>query len=830
MSSERVISPQEIARQAIEVLSSTEATKLHFTSRIDFFQKKIEQWNSSSWRVGLIGITSSGKSTLVNGLLGEELLPSHVKPSSNCLIMTRYGIEKKVVKYYEDGIVQEVTTNLKQELDELGNELKNPTNNKKILHLSVYSPGFKLNPNIKLCDTPGLEAYNLPHHDEITINSILPSLDLVLYISNVRLAAQENNRIVKLISETKKPLIWVLNCVDVIKEKTEKDGVVSKTREQVVSEYLKKVQDNLYNSGLTDPLAVPIVFVSSREALRIAEYEQSGFEEFINTLHGQIDRLEPKFISGRLKQISNEIAYIIEAENRQESNKEMSFQNDRDEQIKQLKELESIKNKNIRGFNLLCSDFDSRKRGIVNSLHHLSNTSITEANHLRSQAQTVVSEVNQRLNHSIIDMNSEFKRIRKQNNILNEDFFHKLSSSTPSIQFKPADIKEQTRTRRVEKKPILGLGLRKLWGKIWGNDFGYDVYEETVLEIENIDQFKHNLENGLEYEMKWLQDSRDQSISALENYCQTVLNVLESRIRSIEEALRYVIPEQTQRQVLNQLQGLQNLINTTEHQYSATGVDTSIDDLPCSSLTSRDESLIEIDHLEMSLLRFLNSAANSIYQMHIDSLCGVKPDSNKSRIVICHWNYALFNEFWLRYFPNEKVPNEHYTRVKSGAYEITVIDDSLEDRKDFDNIARNIDWQNSSLFLMVPVSQIGFFQKQFFKSKAAKHFKKSRQIISVIADFSDFIDNDNLTEYLLAFSEFLHISGLKPDHIIVNYDDLGLGRVIETILKGDYRIINERDEIEFIDRMDREGHFLNVDVKNRIAYILPEWRNCINDK
>jgi len=140
MSDRNVSSPQNFAQQAIEVLSTTEATRLHYGTRIGFFEKKIEQWNSASWRIGLIGITSSGKSTLVNGLLGEELLPSHVKPSSNCLIITRHGDEKKVTKYYEDGMVQEVTTNLRQELDELGNELKNPTNKKKNPPLiSVFS-------------------------------------------------------------------------------------------------------------------------------------------------------------------------------------------------------------------------------------------------------------------------------------------------------------------------------------------------------------------------------------------------------------------------------------------------------------------------------------------------------------------------------------------------------------------------------------------------------------------------------------------------------------------------------------------------------------------
>lgn len=831
MSDRNVSSPQNFAQQAIDVLSTTEATRLHYGTRIGFFEKKIEQWNSASWRIGLIGITSSGKSTLVNGLLGEELLPSHVKPSSNCLIMTRYGDKKKVIKYYEDGMVQEVTTNLRQELDELGNELKNPTNNKKILHLSVYSPGFKLNKNITLCDTPGLEAYNLPHHDEITINSILPSLDLVIYVSTVRLAAQENNRIVRLISETKKPLVWVLNCADVIKEKTERDGLVSKSREQVANEHLKKVRDNLYNSGVTDASAVPIVFVSSIQALRIGEYEQSGFAEFINSLHEQIDKLEPKFIVGRLKQISNELTYIIEAESRQESIKETNYENDKNELQRQQNDIETIRNNTVKDLNSICRDFEKSASKILDSSHYLSSSAIDEANNLRSQAQKSVSEANQRLNQSIIDMNSEFKRIRKQNNILNEDFFHKLSSSAPTIQFKSADVEEHTRRRRVKKDGFWAKVARAA-GSLLDNDWGYDVYEETILEIKDIERFKHHLENGLKSEMKWLEDSRDQSISALDNYHQIVMNVLQSRIRSIEEALRYLIPKQTHKQVLDQLQSLKESIEKIVSVDSSTSDDANNNGLSVSSKTSQSNPAVEIDNLELSLLRFLNSAANRIYQIHFDSLCGHDPDNVnvRSRVVICHWNQTLFSEFWLRHFPHDPVPQGHYAKTKNGTYELTVLDDSLVDRKDYESILRNIDWQNSSLFLLIPVSQIGYFQKQFFQSKATKHFKKAKQIVSVIADFSDFLDNENLAEYLLAFKELLHISGLSPEHIAVNHDDLGLERVIEILIKSNYQIKNERDEIEFIAKMDRDGHFLNVDVKNRIAHILPEWRNCINDK
>jgi len=738
---------------------------------------------------------------------------------------------KKVVKYYENGKVQDVTSNLKWELDELGNELKNPTNKKKIRHLSVYSPGFKLIRNITLCDTPGLDAYNLPHHDEITINNILPSLDLVLYISNVRLAAQENNWIVKLISETKKPLVWVLNCVDVIKEKTEKDGTISKSREQVVSEHLKKVQDSLINSGVADPSSVPIVFVSSIQALRPDEYAQSGFEEFIATLHGLIDKLEPKFTLGRLRQIGNELSYLLEAEKQSETSREEHYQNDkRNELLIQKKDVEATRSKTIKTFDSICSEFNNEAKGLVSSLRHLSNKSIDEANRLRSQAQVSVSQANQKLNQSIIDMNSEFKRIRKQNNILNEDFFHRLSSGAPSIQFKSVETREYTITKRVEKEPILGLGLRKRFGKLFNTDWGYDVYEETMYEIKDIERFKSQLENGLKSEMNWLKNSKEQSISALENYCRTVTNVIDSRIRSIEEALKHIIPEQTRNLIIQRLKSLKESIEKAATNLPFVHESIMFEDPAISGKDSQCKPFLEIDDLELRLMRFLNSAANRVYQMQLDSLCGNEPCGGRSRVVLCHWNTSLFSEFLSRYFPHDPVPSGQYSRVKSGSYDLIVLDDSLDERRDYDNILRNMDWQNSTLFLFVPVSQIGYFQKQYYQSEAAKHFRKAKRIISVVADFSDFVDNDNLADYLATFSEFLLNSGLKPDHILTNHDDLGMGSVIEALIKRKYRLVNERDEIEFIAKMDREGHFLNVDFKKRIARILPEWRNCINDR
>ena len=50
-------------------------------------------------RIGVIGITSSGKSTFLNGLLGERLLPEQSIPTSNVLTFIRKGKRQMTIHY-----------------------------------------------------------------------------------------------------------------------------------------------------------------------------------------------------------------------------------------------------------------------------------------------------------------------------------------------------------------------------------------------------------------------------------------------------------------------------------------------------------------------------------------------------------------------------------------------------------------------------------------------------------------------------------------------------------------------------------------------------------
>jgi replication fork clamp-binding protein CrfC len=58
---------------------------------------------SGVFRLLVLGDMKRGKSTFLNALIGENLLPSDVNPCTAVLTVLRYGIQKKVTVYFNDG-------------------------------------------------------------------------------------------------------------------------------------------------------------------------------------------------------------------------------------------------------------------------------------------------------------------------------------------------------------------------------------------------------------------------------------------------------------------------------------------------------------------------------------------------------------------------------------------------------------------------------------------------------------------------------------------------------------------------------------------------------
>ncbi|KAF3883947.1 MULTISPECIES: dynamin family protein [Nostocales] len=86
-----------------EVAGDTTSGKLSLERDIEDIKVATKNLHTGVFRLLVLGDMKRGKSTLLNALLGENLLPSDVNPCTAVLTVLRHGAEKKVTVYYNDG-------------------------------------------------------------------------------------------------------------------------------------------------------------------------------------------------------------------------------------------------------------------------------------------------------------------------------------------------------------------------------------------------------------------------------------------------------------------------------------------------------------------------------------------------------------------------------------------------------------------------------------------------------------------------------------------------------------------------------------------------------
>ena len=85
-----------------ESVSATKSGSLGLDRDIDDITKVSENLKKVVFRLLVLGDMKRGKSTFLNALIGENLLPSDVNPCTALLTVLRYGTEKQVTVYFND--------------------------------------------------------------------------------------------------------------------------------------------------------------------------------------------------------------------------------------------------------------------------------------------------------------------------------------------------------------------------------------------------------------------------------------------------------------------------------------------------------------------------------------------------------------------------------------------------------------------------------------------------------------------------------------------------------------------------------------------------------
>lgn len=137
--------------------------------------------------VMMLGETSSGKSTLVNGLIEEHLLFVSSAPSTGSITEVEFKegvLENDYYAINKDATIENID---KEIFDQL---LKKPDENLERLKLVTKSTKYNL-ANMRLFDTPGYGSI-ISEHEEI-LKDFIPNSDVIIYTVNYRIGIQEND-------------------------------------------------------------------------------------------------------------------------------------------------------------------------------------------------------------------------------------------------------------------------------------------------------------------------------------------------------------------------------------------------------------------------------------------------------------------------------------------------------------------------------------------------------------------------------------------------------------------------------------------------------------
>ncbi len=164
--------------------------------------------------VAVLGQFKSGKSSLLNAIVGMDLLPVGVLPVTAVVTRLRGGESLRATVTRLDGSVVEVPA---PAVGEYVTEAGNPNNIKGVAVVDLIVPTLADLPGLRLVDTPGLGSVHA--HNTRSTMEWLPSVSLaIVAISVERPLSEEDRRLIELLRPLASRVVVVLTKTDLVTE------------------------------------------------------------------------------------------------------------------------------------------------------------------------------------------------------------------------------------------------------------------------------------------------------------------------------------------------------------------------------------------------------------------------------------------------------------------------------------------------------------------------------------------------------------------------------------------------------------------------------------
>lgn len=742
----------ELIDQILNILKSSDTIE-RYESVISRFEQRKEQWSKNKIRIGVIGVTSSGKSTMINSILGDKILSMAVRPSSSQLVSCSQSKEKIAKVFFENQKVITLKGRMLNEtnIKKYSDENYNSKNKEKVVQIELSTPAFELGKDVVLIDSPGLDAYGLENHEALTMEVLLPTIDVCIFVTTLKNNSDEKMRVVlNLIAKYNCQILIVQNMLDSLQASV--DG--KKNVKEVALEHRNRVQRIIDNSNIKNKKSVKIVQISAIEALdarcdnKLSDkekhtlLEKSNYKILVEEVKEMLKRERPNIENQRLTLVKEDVEKIIN-EAKEDIQKKTSMDEIKFEyeglDIELKKEAEITEEKlfnllKILEYNEKNNSNDSKKESFTRNLFGIlrkKEKDITEED--IKNLKNKVKKVEKNIIKVIGDFNIYLKKVANKLNIPPRDIIS--VNGLPSMPDLNIKTKSEVRTRTV-KKSGFGGKVGRFFGKIFNNDWGYEKEQYTVTIVDNA-LTKKEIEQYMNRAKKMYSKEINEWCKKTKVPIDQLLEQIDNRKEAFEERKKVKVENEKLKKLIDELYNI--IRNITTNKGTNFIKKEEIKENISSKLTVErfTKSAYGIAKISEHLSDLINKTTNDVFLKNNNAI--------NNEWIIVGWDILSITTFAKRFCGILFMEDMRHILEDIGEFIIWKYKFYFNPCKEKINEFMSVT-SNKNIYILTNATQYGSAKNQIFKSGIC-NFTLEKDILSfVVQDFIELINGRGVIE------------------------------------------------------------------------------------